>query len=464
MTWFPISGTGVQYVDTNGDPYSGAVLKAYSSGTTTNINMATDSSGGTQVSSIALNATGYPEVSATVVIPHIEEKYKLSLYPTQAAADSDTGAIWTQDNMTVSIAFGSSTQEISTSTALDSSDANTHIEASGTITITLPDIDVVGEGYVFSIRNAGVGVITLDGNGSETINDDLTQTIAVGAGGVVISGSTDWAAIGIKDAQIDEDNIFSKKMSFPDSGELTISSGAITPTGVYHTVDTEADAATDDLDTISDPVDGQILVIQPENAARDIVITDAGNIVLTDGNAITLKETSDTVTLQYSLALTKWVVKSSNLKNMQLLHVQDQKSATTDGGTFTSGAWQTRVLNTSLTNEITGASLATNQITLPAGTYYIESSAPAYQVNSHKSKLYDTTNTADVLIGTAERTGNGDQVMSRSYVRGRFTLTGEVDLEIQHQCETTNATDGFGLAAGFSVIEVYTDVRIWRIS
>ena len=39
--WVPIQGD-IQYVDGNGDPYSGAVLKAYKSGTTTNISLATD--------------------------------------------------------------------------------------------------------------------------------------------------------------------------------------------------------------------------------------------------------------------------------------------------------------------------------------------------------------------------------------------------------------------------------------
>lgn len=190
MAWTPISGTVPQYEDGNGNPYSGAVLKAYSAGTTTNINMATDSTGSTTASSIALNASGYPVVSASIVVPHLNEKYKLSLYPTQAAADSDTGAIWTQDNMSVSGDFGSITQEISTNTTLDSSDANNHLEISGSVTITLPDIDTVGAGFVFTYRNAGTGVITLDGNGSEQINGSLTLTSRPGEGGLVQSAVT----------------------------------------------------------------------------------------------------------------------------------------------------------------------------------------------------------------------------------------------------------------------------------
>lgn len=98
-TWQPIAKTVTQYVDSNGNPYSGAVLKAYLAGTTTVTNIATSSTGATQVTSVALNASGYPAVSGNVIIPHISEDYKLSLYPTQTAADANSGALWTVDNM-----------------------------------------------------------------------------------------------------------------------------------------------------------------------------------------------------------------------------------------------------------------------------------------------------------------------------------------------------------------------------
>lgn len=100
MTWSPIALTVPQYADGNGTPYSGAVLKAYAAGTSTPITMATDSTGGTTVASMALNAAGNPAVSGNVVIPHLAQSYKLSLYPTQAAAAANSGAIWTVDNLT----------------------------------------------------------------------------------------------------------------------------------------------------------------------------------------------------------------------------------------------------------------------------------------------------------------------------------------------------------------------------
>jgi hypothetical protein len=148
-----------------------------------------------------------------------------------------------------------------------------------------------------------------------------------------------------------------------------------------------------------------------------------------------------------------------------LLHVRDEKSANTGGGTFTSGAFQTRTLNTSVTNEISGASLSSNQITLPSGTYYIEASAPAFAVTRHKAKLRNTTDSSDTLIGTSEITYNLDSTVSTcSFVTGRFTIAAQKTFELQHRCENTKATDGFGIENNFSVVEVFADVQIWKVA
>ena len=147
-----------------------------------------------------------------------------------------------------------------------------------------------------------------------------------------------------------------------------------------------------------------------------------------------------------------------------LLHVRDEKSDTTEGGGATSGSFLTRTLNTVTTNEITGASLGSNQITLPAGTYEIKASAPAVQVNRHQTKLRDTTGTADLILGTSEFSNPTSGTQSISLINGRFTLSVESVLEIQHRVQTTKTVLGFGVAGDFGVGEVYTDVMIKKIS
>lgn len=63
------------------------------------------------------------------------------------------------------------------------------------------------------------------------------------------------------------------------STELTISSGAITISRRMHTVDTEGEIASDDLDTINGGNEGQTVILRAANDARTVVIKhNTGNI------------------------------------------------------------------------------------------------------------------------------------------------------------------------------------------
>lgn len=98
MTWYPLAFLPPQFENTTGVPYSGAVLKAYAAGTNDNIPLATDYTGATTAASMVLNAAGYITHGGAIVIPHLQENYKLALYANQAAADADSGAIWSVDD------------------------------------------------------------------------------------------------------------------------------------------------------------------------------------------------------------------------------------------------------------------------------------------------------------------------------------------------------------------------------
>lgn len=103
MTWKPTSRTPLQYVDSNGDPYSGAVLKFYEDGTSTTLTAASDNAGATTFTSVALNSSGYPAVSGNEVVIYLQEDYKMVLYPDQSSADANTGAVWSVDNLCINV-------------------------------------------------------------------------------------------------------------------------------------------------------------------------------------------------------------------------------------------------------------------------------------------------------------------------------------------------------------------------
>lgn len=140
--------------------------------------------------------------------------------------------------------------------------------------------------------------------------------------------------------------------------------------------------------------------------------------------------------------------------------IQEQQTQGTDAGGFTSGAWRKRALNTTLHNVGGYASLASNQITLGAGTYQVNVWATAYLVESHQLRLYDTTNATVLVVGNSNY-ANAATLIDKAFLTGRFTLSGSCVLELQHICLTTKATNGFGGNANFTT-EVYASVEIHR--
>lgn len=144
-----------------------------------------------------------------------------------------------------------------------------------------------------------------------------------------------------------------------------------------------------------------------------------------------------------------------------LFHVQDQKTAGTNGGTFTSGSFQTRTLNTSVINTLSGASLASNQITLQAGTYFVDATAPAVAVNKHKMVLFNVTDSTNALIGQSLYSDQANNA-NLGTVSGQITITSQKVFELRHRCDTTKLNDGLGVASNYGVTEIYADVKIWR--
>lgn len=188
------------------------------------------------------------------------------------------------------------------------------------------------------------------------------------------------------------------------------------------------------------------------------------------------------------------------------LEVIDQKASGTPGGTFDGqedspgeAAWKTRDLTNVVHNDFATAIFSGSEdlegvdpepvvgdggdITLERGVYYAEISAPAFNVNEHVARLADVTDDPGaqgdtVILGTTEfaadtalwmdSTNNPMVVASsgqtRSHVTGRFTLSGQRTLEIQHRCSNTQTIDGFGSDGAFyETNNVYTIVKMWQV-
>lgn len=81
-----------------------------------------------------------------------------------------------------------------------------------------------------------------------------------------------------------------KALILSAASELTIASGVVTASQGYHKIDTEGDAASDDLDTITAGTgitEGALLVLRAENTARVVTLKDgSGNLLLSGDFAL----------------------------------------------------------------------------------------------------------------------------------------------------------------------------------
>lgn len=207
----------------------------------------------------------------------------------------------------------------------------------------------------------------------------------------------------------------------------------------------------------------------------DGIITSAkivdGSIVNADINAssaIALSKLSATGTSNQVLRMNtgatalEFATVSGTTFGSALLHVRDEKSSGTHGGTSIT-SYTKRDLNTVMTNEISGASLASDVITLPSGTYYINARAFGYRVDRQKLKLRNTTDSSDTLIGGSMYTEGSQTNSNNIFLVGRFTISAQKNFEIQQKCETVSV-NGLGIASGYGDTEVYTDVQIWKVA
>lgn len=132
-------------------------------------------------------------------------------------------------------------------------------------------------------------------------------------------------------------------------------------------------------------------------------------------------------------------------------------SYTGGGGTVTTSAHNTVTLNTMGLNTIPGASLSSNQLTLPAGTYEIQ--AVGAFLNIARLELYDATNSAYLLRGV-QNALTGPTSGGNVTLNGFVVLTGTVALELRVY---VGATAGVTATLSNGDNEVYASMIVRRI-
>lgn len=161
------------------------------------------------------------------------------------------------------------------------------------------------------------------------------------------------------------------------------------------------------------------------------------------------------------IATTAFVLANVSSSSTKLFQVQDQKATNTNGGNPVATTWTNRTLNTSVTNQISGASLASDIITLPAGSYYIDGIVPFLQVTGFKARLYNTTDSTTAIVGASA--GGTSNASMYSAIRGILTLPSSKNFVVQYYASNT-VSGGLGSASNATPeVEIYTSLSIWKL-
>ena len=178
------------------------------------------------------------------------------------------------------------------------------------------------------------------------------------------------------------------------STELTIATGSITRTGSAHTVDTQSDDSTDDLDTIAGGTDGDYITITAANTARTIVVKDAvDNILTADSSDFSIDDIDKSITLRFDGTNWKEVARAG-------------KSLVTRQAVLVSGADYT-----TLTNPTSLTAFDTHTFTIPANDLVA-------------GVAYEFEVVIDAVTGTSGTMNIGLDIGGTSLTSSNFASTG----------------------------------------
>ncbi len=150
-------------------------------------------------------------------------------------------------------------------------------------------------------------------------------------------------------------------------------------------------------------------------------------------------------------------------------YLYERQSTNTDGGSATSGNYtnyNVRVLNQEEDPDSI-VSLASNQFTLTAGTYFIQFCVPGYNIDGFNAKIFNTTDGEDVKYTNSMRSDAGGDTCLTAWGACTITISGTKTFEIRQHNQTAYSNAGLGLRSGYAEntganSSIYSQVWIFK--
>lgn len=296
-------------------------------------------------------------------------------------------------------------------------------EISGTIDSTLRVLTITSDGPAASDLTA----VSLSGSVDTLLTDETAGDIIIYNGNYFVNATTlagDYTFSGANTysgtSAFTGTVTLSGKVSIPDGGEKTISGGAISTTASFHTVDTQSDAASDDLDQNQTTANGLITLLRSENSSRTVVLKhNTSNLFMPCATDISLSTTHRVVGTIYDSELNRHIVLFDGTTKeyvdnavgtdvASVYHNTTQSIGTStetllafNSEDFDTGGWHDNSTNNSrITVDFTGYVRVTGQFSMSPGTAGFNQRLTVYKNGS------GTNLQSDVTHGTAASSQN----------------------------------------------------------
>ena len=256
----------------------------------------------------------------------------------------------------------------------------------------------------------------------------------------------------------------------------------VTPGHTYGPTDTVNSTNLNDLGDPAASLDAGTIVNADISASADIGISkledvaDMKVIGNTSGSAAAPQEVSvldeDNMSSDSNTALaTQQSIKAYVLSIVnQYFHLQETESSGVDSSTtLISNAYTKRPV-ASVSNNITGASVSSGVITLPAGTYEVKAfglcNGDGFGAAPNRTRFRNVSDASNAILGASVHSIGQDNVdnpcQPLAYIQGTFTIAASKNFELQHYKDGSTSVAG-GIACGSGDDEVYADVLIKKL-
>jgi len=141
----------------------------------------------------------------------------------------------------------------------------------------------------------------------------------------------------------------------------------------------------------------------------------------------------------------------------------DVKAVNTSGGSSTSGSRATRTI-AEIYDPDNIATVASDQVTLQAGTYLIRYRTPAFKSGALRSWLRNVTDSSDAIDGNTAYAETGSSVQIDSGGEKVITIASAKAFRVEIQVGVSQATNGLGVAANMTSSEVYTEMWVYQLA